>query len=353
MRRCALIVLCMALLWAQPLIAAPPALQGDQAAAFAGSPEDPLPPKRLGTSDKFEGNSYVVGNEWDLHLHQPHLKGLGGGYMGVGADQAYLFIGWMRADVAWLTDYDPNVSAIHRAHIAFFERADDADAFLALWSKEREASALALLEQRWAQHPERERILRQFKRARRTVYSRLTKVRAKMVQHETPSFLTDAGDYAHVRDLVRAGRVRPMLANLLDKQALVGVADAARRMGVTIRAVYLSNAEQYWPYPDQFRQNLRAQPFDERSVIVRTLSQKHGGYQYGVQPALNFVEWLSSDKARSVWTFIRPGRPGDGKPTAVKRFDKPVPERNRGKYDVKRAPKNPLEVERAAAKPRR
>jgi hypothetical protein len=334
-------------LWASPLLAQPPALSPDQRAAFSGSPEDPEPPVRLGTSEKFEGNSYVVGNEWELHLLYPHVKGLGGGYMGVGADQAYLFIGWMRAEVAWLTDYDPNVVAVHRAHLAFIEQADSPQAYLDLWGKDAQASSQALLERRWADHPELPRILRQFKRARKTIHGRLTKVGAKLRQHQTPSFLTDADEYAHVRQLVKAGRVRPMLANLLDQRALVGVGEAAGKLGVPMRAVYLSNAEQYWPYPDQFRQNMRAQRFDEKSLVVRTLSQSHGGYQYGVQPALNFLDWLASDGARSVWTFLRPGKPGDGKPTAAKRFDKPVPAKRQGKYDPRRAPKNPLDAERA------
>jgi hypothetical protein len=340
-------VICVSLCLVTPALAAPPALSGEQAALFKGSPEDPEPPRRLGTSKKFEGNSYIVGNEWDLQLLQPHVKGLGGGYMGVGADQAYLFIGWMRADVAWLTDYDPSVVAIHHIHMTFLAESESPERFLAMWSKKEKDQSLKLLEERFASHPEHKRIIHLFKRARATVYNRLVKIQSKMRSTQTPSFLTDAAEYTHVRDLVRAGRVRPMLANLLDKNALVGVGESAKKMGVPMRAVYLSNAEQYWPYPDQFRQNMRAQNFDDKSLIVRTMSQKQGGYQYGVQPALNFVEWLASDMAHSVWMFLRPDRTGDGKPTAAKRFDKPVPDKHRGKYDPKRAPKNPLEVERA------
>jgi hypothetical protein len=63
---------------------------------FFGSPEDPKPAHRARDSH------YWVGNECALHGFYQDIKGLGGGYIGIGSDQAYLLLGWARPRLAWL-----------------------------------------------------------------------------------------------------------------------------------------------------------------------------------------------------------------------------------------------------------
>ena len=80
---------------------------------FWGSPEDAKPRVLGGVTKKQYNRHYVTSNEGHLDLFYPTLKNLGGGYAGVGTDQAYLFIGWQRPTLAWLTDYDPVVGSVH------------------------------------------------------------------------------------------------------------------------------------------------------------------------------------------------------------------------------------------------
>ena len=68
--------------------------------AFWGSLEDPVPAKRNAKSKDKENKHFLYCDERGLHVFYPHIKDLGGGYMGVGSDQAYLFIGWQRPVVA-------------------------------------------------------------------------------------------------------------------------------------------------------------------------------------------------------------------------------------------------------------
>ena len=62
-----------------------------------------------------------------------------------------------------------------------------------------------------------------------------------------------------------AGRVRSLCADLTRHGAVADIGVAARRLGVALRVLYLSNAEEYWErLPQPFRDNLRALPVDER-----------------------------------------------------------------------------------------
>ena len=115
-----------------------------------------------------------------------------------------------------------------------------------------------------------------------------------------------------------------MSGNLLDKQALSGIAESARKLGVPIRVLYTSNAEEYWHedgYADQFRENVRGMHFDDRSLIVRTLStwQENKDYRYVAQPASNFIDWLGRPWLRTVLQ-IHPRNPRSRRAIAKDRY---------------------------------
>ena len=110
--------------------------------------------------------------------------------------------------------------------------------------------------------------------------------------------------------MLEEGRIRPMLANLLDDAAIAGIAEAARQLEVPIRVLYLSNAEQYWRrYDPQYRQNIAALPFDAEAVLLRTLLRVSidKDFHYNVQPAENYAQWVSAPYVRNVYDIT--GRP--------------------------------------------
>lgn len=286
---------------------APGPMSADLAAALAAVPQDEAAKKLLGVNEKYEGRSYMTGDEWHMQLFFEHIDGIGGAYMGVGSDQGYLLISWARPEIAFLTDYDPNVVNVHRIYKSFFSAAETPADFLALWGSAKEADALALLEKDWGSDAEHGPIVKKVYTAERSkVLYRLKALRSRLKEADVPSYLTSKEHYAYVRDLILAGRVRPMLGNLLDKNGLVGIGAFAKAQNIPVRVVYLSNAEEYWDYPDQFRQNMRALHFDERSLILRTLStwSTNKDYRYAVQPALHFVEWLFASGTRKVYNIV-------------------------------------------------
>ena len=258
---------------------------------FWGSPSERAPRKRAR-----EGH-YWVGNEWELYLYRDHLKNLGGGYVGVGSDQAYLFIGWMRPSFSWLVDYDEEVVDLQWVHHAFFRKAETPEAFVHFWSTRSKKQAVKIITEVYQQHPRLKAFLRVYRRAQPFVSPRLRRVRRAMSQRKIPCFLTDPAMYRYVAKSIEDGRVRPMVADLRGPKGLVGVGESARKLGVPIRAFYLSNAEEYWKrFPKQYIANVFALNYDEKSLILRTRtrSREQSTYNYHVQPAENFKAWLRS-----------------------------------------------------------
>ncbi len=268
-----------------------------QKALFWGSEEDPAGDTLLATEKRLEGRHYVTCDEWYLHKFAEKIRGLGGGYAGVGTDQAYLFIGWQRPHLAWLTDYDPWVVYIHNVYGVFFREAETVDQFLAFWTKENRKSSKELLLEKLADHPDVKMIVKVFDHNRSTIDRRLGRVIRKLKDEGVKSYLSDPEEYAFVRNLILANRVRPMLGNLLGTKGFFGLAASARALAVPLRVLYVSNAEGYWKYNDEYRANVIAQYFDDKSLFLRTVAAKwtNGDYRYNIQKATNFQEWLKCD----------------------------------------------------------
>jgi hypothetical protein len=125
---------------------------------------------------------------------------------------------------------------------------------------------------------------------------RLRTVERSLKKRGVASWLTDDATYTFVRDMVLGDRVRPLRVDLNEGAGMAGIADAARKLGVTIRVVYLSNAEEYWDtYAEQFERNLAALPHDDDAVVLRTRLVWHHNrdYIYVVQPLHVFLAWLA------------------------------------------------------------
>jgi len=284
-------------------------LTAAQRAILFGSPEDDVPQKRDGILGMHEEEHYITGNERTLDLWHPHIADVGGGYLGVGTDQGYLLVDWARSDVAWFVDYDAEVQVVHELYRRFFMGAATPAEFLVLWSKDGRASAQALLEAETEPARAKQLVLA-YTTYRAEIDKRLGKVEQRMRKVELPCYLTDFERYQHMRTMLEEGRIRPMLANLLDDEAVAGIAEAARTLEVPIRVLYLSNAEQYWRrYDPQYRTNIAALPLADDAVLLRTLLRVSidKDFHYNVQPAKNYVQWLQAPYVRNVYDIT--GRP--------------------------------------------
>ncbi|MFN3202661.1 MAG: hypothetical protein ACE366_29990 [Bradymonadia bacterium] len=295
---------------------------------FWDTAEDKAPELLLASRKELQGRHYLTGDERNLHKFHDTIKGIGGAYMGVGTDQAYLFADWMKAELVWLTDYDPWVRHLHWAYVGFFKEADSREAFLGLWEKQHLKKATSLLKIIYAEHPDRDHIIRVFKIARPKVVRRFKRLKATLPKAGIPSFVTDDASYAFIRKLVMADRVRPMLCNLIGEQAMKGLGDASRALGVPIRVLYVSNAEEYWPFKKVYRENIKALNFAEDGWLLRTVAsmKSNGDYRYNAHLGRNFQEWLDQPWVKRVrdvvpWTRLKE----DEIPLTITRTTPPPP----------------------------
>ena len=278
-------------------------LTPEEQAVFLGSVEDPPAEKLNGVNEDWEGKHYVAGDEWRLDVVEPHIRNLGGGYVGVGADQAYLLIGWSRPELSWLIDYDPVVNRVHHVHQVFLRVAETPAEFIALWDKENRTASQALLAKHLVKRKDRKDILRVHRWFCARVHRRLRRLVHTL---EVPSYLNDQSQYDVVRAHVLSGRVRIMSANLLVEGAIREIGKSARTLGVPIRTVYLSNAEEYWRYKKIFRDNIRGLPSDETSRIIRTQSTYwiNKDSLYNSQSLQDFQAYLGLPWVRRVYQIV-------------------------------------------------
>ena len=254
---------------------------------------EPLPRRR------FDDRHFALSNESDHALWLPYVAGLGGGYLGVGADQNYTLFAAARSEFAWLIDYDAVVTQAHRIYRALIVESVSPDEFLLRWEPFDEPATRELLEAAFAGDPDRAELLDLFAALRPAAGRYFERVAARRAPDGGPgSWLADPAWYRRVRAMFAADRVRVVLGDLLGAGAMPAIAAAQGALGVPMRVVYLSNAEEYFAYSEAFRRSVGAMPFDERSVVLRTVARRVPGgtrraWHYQVEPARGFVDRLT------------------------------------------------------------
>lgn len=259
---------------------------------------------------------YLWSNERRHDLFFKPLRDLGGGYLGVGGDQNYTLAAAASASVLWLVDLDASVVYMHRLYAALLGSAPTAKDFLARFEKRAAPAVHAAVAARYEDPVEQQAILEIYHAYRDLLRNHLRRM-ARAPRGRT--WLADRAKYQHIRDLALAGRLVARRGDLTGPAAMLEIADAAKRAGVPMRVVYLSNAESWFRYNAEFRHNMGAMPFDEKSVILRTVKSQLLSYpsgdiwHYVVQRGQHFTESLSRSAYRSVDFAMIEAASGPGK----------------------------------------
>ena len=287
------------------------------ASALATTPEGPLPddwvkafsnitpdpkPKSL-----VRNANYVVSNERKIHLFQPEISDLGGIYIGVGTDQNYTFAGWARPEILILMDFDQVVVNVHKAYEAAFTLCATPEDFLTFWSaKQKKASTQAIAEYYKSQPELAAAASKAFKMAQKWVEVRFERTRPRFKRGGVLTFLDDPKQYAYLRRMFEEKRVYAVRGDLTKQTTMTEIAALATRFKVPVRLVYTSNAEQYFKYGrgSNFKANMRALPFDDKSRVIRTMASGGSTYKYYVQDGLKHHKWMENPRTYSVWAIL-------------------------------------------------
>ncbi len=238
------------------------------------------PCKRQGEAnpDCRDPMSYIKTNETGHHVWLPYVENVGGGYVGLGADQSYSFVAAARSRWAWIFDYDPQVVRVHHVILAVVKEAETPHAFVSAFAPGRIAATRAAIRKHLEGDPaEQEATDRAFLQVRDDLWKHYFKSMGPTEWNKRFGWLRNAAYYRYVRLMVLQGRVQVLKGNMLTDKALPSIARSAKALGVPIRVYYPSNAEEQWVLPQQYKDNVRGFPFDERTVILRTLFSKKWG----------------------------------------------------------------------------
>jgi hypothetical protein len=266
-------------------------LAPDVAASLAKIPTDPRP-------EQITRNiHYTTSNETRHYLFEGEIKDDGGIYIGVGAEQNYIFAGWSRPEILILMDFDQWIVDLHHAYSVIFKHAATPREFLAHWSKKNKKETQKLIAAEIPNKRLAKRVQNVFKYSRPRVNKHLWELRKLYKKERSKIFLTDQEHYDFLKGLVEAGRVRPVRGDLTAAGTMKGIAAFAKKHSIHIGTLYLSNAEYYFTFKTgRYRRNILDLPFDERSTVLHT--HPYGGvhYRYIYHSGHNFQEWLKSRK---------------------------------------------------------
>lgn len=233
---------------------------------------------------------YPVSNEHRHDLFFPHISDLGGAFVGVGSDQCYTLAAVQRAELVWIVDYDPLIRLVHRMYGVLVVASDSADALVARFAPANEQQTASLLQSELEGNPRASEIVAAYRRNRARMHRYLRRAARNVREGRGASWLADPELYARVRALHASGRIIARTGDLNGTGTLRAVARAARRLGLPIRVLYLSNAEQFFRFGPAYRENLEALPTDARSIVLRTFREPGAPYppgerwHYMVQP---------------------------------------------------------------------
>lgn len=247
---------------------------------------------------------YVQTNERRHDVWFPYLTDKRGIYVGVAADQNYTLMAVAKSEFAFLMDLDWRVTELHRAYEVLIEASETPQILHQRFHESSADESVKLIEEALRGKVEDERlrmITMSWRGARETVYRHLERVLGRTEAGAATTWLSNPEYYAHVRKLYQNDRIRHLVGDLTGKTTLATIARAAEGLGLPITVMYLSNAEEYYDYTSQYRQNIAALPTNENSIVLRTIYSKkwvHADslWNYQVQPMADYKARLEEPK---------------------------------------------------------
>jgi len=260
---------------------------------------------------------YYTSNETRYDLWYPQIDNLGGAYMGVGPDQNYSLAVAANVELVILMDYDVEVLALHKMYFVLVKECEKPQCVIDLLDRKKTdevyEKAKAMFDEPTA------RFIKAIHKGSGSHILKNHRARIKQGLDKGGKFwLTDDAMYTRWRTLVMAGRVKTYPGDLTKGVTMTQIAAALKQLNIPLRVLYFSNAEEFWKYPKAFRDAIAAMPFDEKSVVLRSITLgeefKIGWlFHYTIQAAADFVAWMKVPGSFSIKAIARLKRdPIDG-----------------------------------------
>ena len=234
---------------------------------------------------------YPASNERRIDLFRSRIENIGGAYVGVGTDQNLTFIAWARSPVAYLMDFDSVIVYVNRLHFLFLAESPTYEDFKKMWSRANRISTAKLISDRLSKNSDFAKYQEAYAVAMQLgggVPDRFNELDWMTKHYGFRSFHNDPADYNFIRQMVLDGRIQAVVGDMNGEVTFREISKSVQSLRVPIRLVYLSNAEEYFRYPQAFRDTIKSLYTDDKSMIIRTVTA--GAKEFGYPDGEKFVE---------------------------------------------------------------
>ncbi|MCB1160733.1 MAG: hypothetical protein KDK45_24745, partial [Leptospiraceae bacterium] len=243
--------------------------------------------------------TYVKKNERRNWLFASYIKNLGGAYVGVASDANYSYIAHAKSEYAWLFDFDINIVLLHKILKIFILKNEKPEGFISMFRPEREKASLWILKQAYKADKNLNRILAIYKKYRQVLYPYYLAANRKDALFKDFGWLRTDESYQYIRQMYQNGRMVILSGDMLKEKTMRSIGNTARKMSINVRVYYPSNVEVFWSFNEAYKKNVLGLPFDDKSVIISTLSNTwnrrgvlDGYWHYLVRGGLDFQRRL-------------------------------------------------------------
>ncbi|MCC5814180.1 MAG: hypothetical protein JJT78_05435, partial [Leptospira sp.] len=245
--------------------------------------------------------TYIKTNEGKNWYFADYIKNLRGGYAGVAADLNYTLIAHAKSEYVWLYDFDSNIVAYHTFLKPLILESENPEEFISLFIKKNSPKAKELIQNFYQDREDVDHLVYTYDRFRDTLLGHYIYNSKSSVDDDDFGWLRNKQAFSYIRKLHQLDRISISPGDMLKDKTIRSIGKSARKLGVKINVYYPSNAEEFWPFSDTYKQNILSLPFSEETVMLSTVDHH---YNKG-------TPWHNYSKAgtKGLWHYVvRGGR---------------------------------------------
>lgn len=265
--------------------------------------------------------SNIAPNEARIDLFLPFVKGIGGGYVGVGGLQNLIIASWAKSEWICIIDCTKRIVALNFLQREFLKAAPNFTQFRELWksNKKREAHSI-IAHMHKPQYLNVEYCIQTWEMGLEYINRYFAVIDEHSQKFYFKTCFNDQLLYETIRKKALDGKIEILACKLEGEKVFAHSTQRTKLYASTIKVIYLSNVEEYFvEYPLQFRKNMALIPCDEKSVVLRTISfyrlaypwaefsekLNNRGFHYNVMPLKLFLEKLKYISIKNVFQIIK------------------------------------------------
>ncbi len=231
-------------------------------------PSDPIQKNR-----GLYAEHYPSSNERRIDLFWEVLDSLGGAYLGVGTDQNLSFAARAKSEWIFLMDFDPEIVKVNRLHIFLLKNANSYSEFKNYWQRKNRESTIKLIRVKaGAEASDLEIGLQIGEKVGIGVPERLTELEYMHKRFQLDTFSHREEDFQFLRKKALEDKILAVYGDLTGSVTIKEISKKVNALGLTINVFYTSNAEEYFKFPKNYRENIRSFPISDKSILIRTIT---------------------------------------------------------------------------------